>query len=635
MDYQITSAKAFGNGEGWVQVHDFTPSDSFKFLKRGRLFAVISGNEAIVENEQEVDKVLAGREILTRLHEEYYGKTESTAFNALQQAISGVYEEFKKESLDFEIAALVYLDGVIYSSITKNSLVYLYRKGVLAKILEGKGDRTISISGYPKAGDIVVLGTGDFGKKINPVQLKQAFSKESISDVAEMVTPNIRSLEEGGRTGAVFIKFNEKERSEFVSGFSSKTPQEVKEIDVEQRGIKNEYPNKHSLKEKIISILPKRDIRIRGGEIDEGISKRRKVAVSVGFILIILLLVSIFFGIKTKKEKDKKALFEDTIDEATHQLEEAVSLYELNPVRSRELFNQSKSKVENLLGEGVTYPEVYDLQNKISENESRILGEYNIDPELFLDLTLLSEGFFGDSLSASEDLMVVLDTQNKRLVSIELKSKRTEIVAGGDELSDPKETAVYAGRFFVLDGDTVYELVGEEKEIVEEGFGGNDLISSFAGNIYVLSKANSQIWRVSGSKSEFLGKSEWLSEGSEPDFDNAVSWSIDGNIWVLVEGGEILRFSLGNEINFEMEGVFPPVDSGVSIFTDEDSNYLYVLEPEENRIVVLDKEGEYVAQYISDKFAEGKSIVVSENIKKAIVLTGEKLLSIELKHIQD
>ena len=641
MDFKVTSAKTFGNGggQGWVQVHDFTPSDRLKLSKRGRLFAVISGVGVLEDEGQNVDKVFAGRQILMRLHEQYYEKTEKSAYYALKDAVKKVYEEFSGQFLDIEIAALVFLDGVVYSTVSEGAFVCLYREGTLVKILEGGGQKTISASGHPGTGDIIIAGSSDFISNVGQGFLKEALSKKDLSDIAETIVPGIRSLEDGSRSGAVFVKFEKVEDSEILPTITSENSgvQEKDGVGSEKFEKRIDYSTQKPIKQKIASIFPKlarRGIRIKGGEVDEATSKRRKLAVSVGLILLVLLLVSIFFGIQTKKKKDKMALFEDTISEATHLLEEAVSLYELNPIRSRELFSQSKRKVENLLEDGIDYPEVYVLRDKIAENESKILGEYRVDSQLFLDLTLLSEGFVGNSLSASKDVMVVLDGQNKRLVSIEIDTKRTEIVAGEDELNDPKNTAVYAGRFFVFDRDSIYEISKEGKEIVEEGFGNDDLISSFAGNIYVLSKSDSQIYRIAGSQDGFSDKSEWLSEGAEPDFSDAVSWSIDGNIWVLASSGEVLRFSLGNEINFVTEGVFPPIDSGLSIFTDEDSEHLYILEPENGRTVVLDKEGKYVAQYISDSLVEGKSMVVSEGEKKAIILTGEKLLSIELKHLE-
>jgi hypothetical protein len=49
--------------------------------------------------------------------------------------------------------------------------------------------------------------------------------------------------------------------------------------------------------------------------------------------------------------------------------------------------------------------------------------------------------------------------------------------------------------------------------------------------------------------------------------------------------------------------------------------------------VVLEKDGNYKAQYFSDKLKEAKDIAVSEKNKKIIFLSGSKLYSIEIKHL--
>jgi hypothetical protein len=50
-------------------------------------------------------------------------------------------------------------------------------------------------------------------------------------------------------------------------------------------------------------------------------------------------------------------------------------------------------------------------------------------------------------------------------------------------------------------------------------------------------------------------------------------------------------------------------------------------------VVVIDKKGNYKAQYIDDQIAGAKSLVVSEAQKEIILLTGDKLLSIGIKNL--
>ena len=59
-----------------------------------------------------------------------------------------------------------------------------------------------------------------------------------------------------------------------------------------------------------------------------------------------------------------------------------------------------------------------------------------------------------------------------------------------------------------------------------------------------------------------------------------------------------------------------------------------MLDPKGERILVLEKEGRYKAQYKAEIIKDAKEIIVSEKEKKAILLINDKLYSIDLKHLE-
>jgi hypothetical protein len=94
MSFAVSSSKLTGipGPSGWVQVHEYLPKDEEKLKLRGHLFAVIAtsgkgvsgpdlrfresqGSEKGPRPGGGVESVAAGRELLTRLHEEYFGST--------------------------------------------------------------------------------------------------------------------------------------------------------------------------------------------------------------------------------------------------------------------------------------------------------------------------------------------------------------------------------------------------------------------------------------------------------------------------------------------------------------------------------------------------------------------------------
>src|SRR3972149_5387158 len=112
MAFDLISPKLPGNPgtAGWAQVHEFAPEDPEKLESRGRLFAVV----ATGRHEEGVDAVSAGRELLARLHEEYFGGEQGPAFAGLQNAVKKFSDEFGQSWGEVEIAAFALVEDVVY-----------------------------------------------------------------------------------------------------------------------------------------------------------------------------------------------------------------------------------------------------------------------------------------------------------------------------------------------------------------------------------------------------------------------------------------------------------------------------------------------------------------------------------------
>jgi hypothetical protein len=69
----------------------------------------------------------------------------------------------------------------------------------------------------------------------------------------------------------------------------------------------------------------------------------------------------------------------------------------------------------------------------------------------------------------------------------------------------------------------------------------------------------------------------------------------------------------------------------VSIYTDDQSARIYILDRGNRRVVVLDKNGEYREQYLWEGIETVSDMVVSEEEKKILLLSGSVIYEIELR----
>lgn len=632
MAFTVVSAKLTGSPgtSGWVQVHEFAPSDPEKLASRGHLFAVV----ATGRHEDGVDAVSAGRELLSRLHEEYFGSGEGSAFAILEAAVKKVSEEFRSTWGEVEIAAVSLVGGVVYSVVGGGAQVAIFRNGILAKILESKREEVISASGYPKEGDVLILGTKFFFGVFSSGVIKAAIEGKEPGSAVESLAPVVHSRDDTGSLGAAILSF--KEEAGAAQGEVASPPSEPSELPASGGDKISSSIGKvvAFVKGYIARVFPERKIYVKGvEEAEEEVPQKRKLLSSVGIILLVLLVVSIGFGIRAKAVKEGKARYESRLTQAQHEFDEALTLTSLNPDRARELFANSRTLADTLKAEGVKDKGLEELIVKLDQNQGAVLGEYRAEPQLFVDLSILSDNLKGDDLAASSEMVFVLDKGGRKVVGITFGTKKSEIAAGPDQISEAKDLAVYEDRAFILEPDGIYEVGDKKTKAVASEWKAEVLIYAYAANLYVVDKEAGVIWRYPGSGSTFGSGTNWLAPGVAPDLSLVKEMTIDGAIWFLSSSGRISKFSQGNPVSFSPIGVFPELTSPDSIYTNEELDFVYILERDKKRVVVLEKDGKYKAQYYADKLGEATDLAVSEKDGKIIILAGDKLFSIEIKHL--
>ena len=642
MSFNIVSAKITGNPDraGWAQSYEFTPLEVEKAASRGHLFAVIS----TPTGEEGVESVFAGREVLGRLHEEYFGLLEEGAFSALKHSDDKVMTEFSSWE-DVEIVCISQLTDVSYMVGAGGAQIMLYRDAVLTPLIKNQKGKVISVSGKAKEGDIFIIGTNSFFQLFSLGIIRGALQGRNLTSIAEVFGPSLHAREGVGNVGALFLKFENKVPPQSESEIDSDS-NSSRLISADSQGefLKNDTAGEITkesfstkLRQKPFGFLHRlRDIKVyvrEGNRFEETSSPKRKLTLGIGVLLLLLLTTSIFFGIKKKHDKDMRVRYEEIFTETSHQLTEAQDLFQLNPERSRELLLAARDKVLGLTSEGFGDPELTDLKKKIEDNEKKILGEYSVTPQLFVELSLLSDNFNGDEMVASEGTLYVTDRDSRKIVSVVLATKRSEVVIGPQTIERIESVAAYGDRIFVLNSEGVSE-VGDSgaNKVIDKEWLSQALPFAYASNLYILDEGASMIYRHAGTDNGFGTKKDWIAPGVTIDLTQTSSWVIDGSIWVLDESGKILKLSYGNPQNFSISGVFPPMSLPKAIYTGDEEEFLYILDSENERVVVVDKDGKFKAQYISSDISQAKGLVVSEEERKIILLTGERLLSIEMEH---
>ncbi len=620
----VVSAKLTGapGSAGWAQVYEFDPSETEKLSSRGKLYVII----ATTQLEQGVDMIASGREILSRINEEYFGNLEAKPFYALKSAIQKVADEFTKSWGGVEMAALSLVGDTVYVAAYGGSKVLISREGALATLLESREGIVAAASGYPKEADVILLASQSFFKKVPVGVVKAALAGSTPEEGMETLAPIVHGEDGMGNLCAEILRFESQPKVQTYSGFQTlPTVNKPVKFDIIQK--------LEVLIGKIGERLPKRTIYIKSAITEEVSPRSKKSTFSIALILLFLLGASIVFGVKQKRINDLKSRYQGILQESLSQVDQAISLASVSPDRSRELFADAQAKLGQIENMKVKDPAIETLRQKINDGRSSILGEYTISPEMFLDLTLLSSGFKGDKISFSNGQVYILDSSGSRVLGVGVSTKKSRVVAGPGVINSATGLAGYESKVFVLQPEGIYEVGSGNVKVVEKTWSGEALISAFAGNMYVVDKSGQAIYRYQGSGSSFGSKQSWLAAGTNVNFSDATQVAIDGAVYVLYPNSKISKFSQGSPQSFRVRGVIPEIGSIDAISAGPDNQYIYLLDRAGKRVVVTDKTGSYKAQYVNDQIGSATNLVVSEQDKKIILLTGDKLYSLEIKHI--
>lgn len=500
-------------------------------------------------------------------------------YSSLKRAKEAIASDLSFKSSEF--VAAVFCEGDIYALVAGGASLWLNRHGHRVALLKTLQETSSIISGHVEDGDLFEVETSI---------ANYSFSKEEQRSLGEGLVP-----QEGSQ------KLNHK-----AAG----------------------------LIDRVLSKLPERKIIING---DERKTPRATKASLIGVGLLVLLGISIYFGMGRRQEKIARQEYEPTLMAAIHDYNESLELVGLSKARARELILSSRNKANGLAANGIKDERLLKLQDDISNNLAEIAGIYDNKAEVFLDLSIIASGFQASDLAFSEGVLRVLDSSGRRLVGVEVSNKRTNVISGPDYLPDAISTAAYADRSFILSSDGIRETTDDVELVIKpDGWDPkNSLFFVFAGNVYVLDRNNDQIWRYQGVRGGFLEKEAWLGEGFTRDTSQAVFMAIDGSIWTVSQDGEFSVYSLGAPARFAVANETSAFSKVAGFYTDEQSKFLYVLDSGNSRISIIKKDGEYLSEYIAPELSSATDVVVDEPNGLILFLANGKLYMIKAKHLDN
>lgn len=381
--------------------------------------------------------------------------------------------------------------------------------------------------------------------------------------------------------------------------------------------------------------------------------KTSAVPRSTKFLIIGLILAVIVFAVgirilsQSQAQSAEEKAYQEKLTNAEGIIERAAGavIYK-DEDQARSLYGNALTLVEELPintpeREATTTKLITDIQTALDEIRHQITIP---NPPFYADLSSVTDGVFGRSIIkrngqiyvlATDGVVYQLDQANRRFVVAAETEKTPAAIAATED-----EGNVYFLAKTGAEDDGVYSVNfsdGSISPVLKQQNSWVDIVT-YANRLYLLQPSangvDGQIFKFTKTGSEFGSPTEWITQRTA-NFSNVVSLAVDGTIFVLSKDGQITQFESGSETGWEAGVVDPPLTVATRIETDENSDYLYVLEPETKRVVVFNKQtGGFVVQYKSNALTDLTDFAVDEDAYTIYLLAGSKLYSIAASHIQ-
>ncbi len=148
--------------------------------------------------------------------------------------------------------------------------------------------------------------------------------------------------------------------------------------------------------------------------------------------------------------------------------------------------------------------------------------------------------------------------------------------------------------------------------------------------LYSLASSNDQIYKHDTIKTGFGVGKEWVKDASA-DLHDAGDFTIDGDIFVLKNNGQIIKLTAGVVQPFTVQGLDPILGNAGKIWTYNDITYLYILDSVNKRLIILNKDGTLNRQITAAEWQHPTGMVIDEPNNTGYILDQGKLYKINLK----
>lgn len=566
---------------------------------------------------------------------------------ALREVNLMVSEKEKELELKF-IPNMHVLMGVIqkdmlFLSQRGNAQGYLVRKRHVSSITDGlfdahnKEDLFQNIaSGSMEVGDSVIFVTGPLVQHVTPSDLSKIFSEQTLEGaIKEMSDLLHNDLEEQMAVLGFEVLEKSHAASEAVAGPEIEAvegdPQE--EIAVASEG--KSRVSSEQIK-KSLSVMHRWVARRSEWSWFQRLKNwdRKQLLIAMTAIMGVLVVGVVILNVGLGRSQQMDDL-ESKLTIASGNVTQAATRGAFDKTEADVLLTEAEALAVEVLNSGYFGGQASQILDDIKEQRDFLDNVVRVDEELTLVADL--SGVLGSAeivgVQPVEDRIVVYTSHEAYPVLLgdvqePVILENTETVRGGAYFADRDNIVFVTGEGNLIE---YADANAQFADSSDGSFKSSVDVATYSNKVYLLDSTEGEIWRYTRGTAAYSGAAAYLGDDTV-DLTDAVSFAIDGSVWVLHDSGEITRLLSGENVPFVInKAPFTSLEGATDLYTELDINQLYVLDAANDRLFVYDKSAKsndltYSQQFVFENLKGTLTDIYMDKDRNVLVLTTTQAL---------
>lgn len=559
------------------------------------------------------------------------------------------------------IIAIVDQHGVLHASHAGRAEAYVVRGGTASQITEyTRGKPTPAFvyiaSGALEPRDVVIFSTQRLLRAVTPAQLTQIAQRGD--QVADEI---IVMLESEKEQAAIAVVHAGKSLQKAVSKEDDEAPvAPIRERGSDRRRARSSggvaqtatamLSSVKSMAAKGVPALKLPELGTRGKDaftrfakdLKDPKRKRRAhlllLAGTLATFLVVWAVVQLSLTTERSKTREELEVLVGQIDDEIRTAENRRLTGDVDAANA--ILQRAEERAKQVMDNesGLFRVEALDLLERIRGKREEINNIVRLSPRVVANLAgknpdITAQGFIG----LSDGEFVVYDRQD--LYRVLLNSvEEPERITGEELILMGVSFDRFQTLLFQTTGNAMIEMISSEPVSMKTedpaGWILGKSMAAYLRFLYVLSPENGQIYKYERLANRYSAPAEYNVNG---DLTNALDIAIDGNVYVLKEGGEVVKLLRGETQPFVIrhapEGALA---DATQIFKVVDGN-TYFLDPVHARVIVITDggatgESSYLKQYVleGDQMGELKDLYVDPDETRLYVLDDKRVYVVDL-----